>query len=97
MLILRAAHEYRGPAAIGAFLRARRGGARDRCTSSRRVNSQPGYACYLAEPGATIAGPAGSMVVTGRCGRITRLARFHDNAVLSRFGLVVAGGITSAG
>jgi RNA polymerase sigma-70 factor (ECF subfamily) len=94
-----APHEYQGPAAIGAFLRASDAwrGSRRMLLVPARVNTQPAYACYLAEPGATVAGPAGLIVLTLRGERICGLTRFHDNAVLSRLGLVEAGGVTSVG
>lgn len=62
-----------------------------------RVNTQPAYACYLAGPGETVAGPAGLRVVTVRGDRIGGLTRFHDNAALGRFGLIAAGVVISAG
>ncbi|GAA3346645.1 sigma-70 family RNA polymerase sigma factor [Amorphoplanes nipponensis] len=94
-----APHEYRGPAAIGAFLRASDvwRGPRRMLLVPARVNTQPAYACYLAGPGEPVARPAGLMVVTVRGDRIGALTRFHDNAALARLGLLEAAGVTSAG
>jgi RNA polymerase sigma-70 factor (TIGR02960 family) len=94
-----APHEYQGPAAIGAFLRASDAwrGSRQLLLIPAEVNTQPAYACYLAEPGETVARPAGLLALTVRGERIAGLTRFHDNAALSRLGLVAAAGVTSAG
>jgi RNA polymerase sigma-70 factor (ECF subfamily) len=94
-----APHEYQGPAAIGAFLRASDAwrGSRRMLLVPARVNTQPAYACYLAEPGETVARPAGLMVVTVRGDRIGGLTRFHDNAALGHLGLVADGVVISAG
>jgi RNA polymerase sigma-70 factor (TIGR02960 family) len=94
-----APHEYQGPAAIGAFLRASDGwrGSRQLLLVPAEVNTQPAYACYLAEPGETVASPAGLLALTVRGQRIAGLTRFHDNAALSRLGLLAAAGVTSAG
>jgi len=91
-----APHEYQGPAAIGAFLRASDvwRGSRRMLLVPARVNTQPAYACYLAEPGEAVARPAGLMVVTVRGDRIGGLTRFHDNAALGRLGLIAVPGVT---
>jgi RNA polymerase sigma-70 factor (TIGR02960 family) len=94
-----APHEYQGPTAIGAFLRASDAwrGPRRLVLVPARVNTQPAYACYLAESGEHLARPAGLMVLTVRGDRIGGLTRFHDNAALSRLGLIEAGLVTWAG
>jgi RNA polymerase sigma-70 factor (ECF subfamily) len=94
-----APHEYQGPVAIGAFLRAGDAwrGRRRLVLVPAQVNTQPAYACYLAESGESLARPAGLMVLTVRGDRIGGLTRFHDNAALSRLGLIEAGLVTSAG
>ena len=94
-----APHEYQGPTAIGAFLRASDAwrGPRRLVLVPARVNTQPAYACYLAECDEHLARPAGLMVLTVRGDRIGGLTRFHDNAALSRLGLIEAGLVTWAG
>jgi hypothetical protein len=87
------------PARRGAFLRASDAwrGSRQLLLVPAEVNTQPAYACYLAEPGETVARPARLLALTVRGDRIGGLTRFHDNDALSRLGLVAAGGVTSAG
>jgi RNA polymerase sigma-70 factor (TIGR02960 family) len=85
-----APHEYHGIPAIAGFLEvsgAWRAGRPLRLRSAR-VNNQPAYACYIAEPTAREALPAGLMVLTLRGDRIAGLTRFLDNTALRRYCLL---------
>jgi RNA polymerase sigma-70 factor (ECF subfamily) len=85
-----APHEYRGAAAIAAFLEvsvAWRGRRRLLLTPAH-ANLQPAFACCLAEPGDHVGRPAGLIVLSLSGDRIGGLTRFHDNAALHRLGLV---------
>jgi RNA polymerase sigma-70 factor (ECF subfamily) len=75
-----APHEYQGPAAIAAFLRASQAGRGRRrlLLAPTRVNTQPAYACSFADPGDPVTRPAGLMVLTVRGDRISGLTRFLD-------------------
>ncbi|MGP4026280.1 sigma-70 family RNA polymerase sigma factor [Actinomadura sp. 3N407] len=84
-----APHEYHGPAAIAAFLRAGanwRGGRRFRLVPTR-VNTQPAFGCYLPDVSEPVAYPAGLIVLTPGPGRILAVTRFLDSGVLPRSGL----------
>jgi RNA polymerase sigma-70 factor (TIGR02960 family) len=73
-----APHEYHGPAAIAAFLRASstaRAGRRFQLMPTR-VNAQPAFACYLESPRHATAQPAGLVVLTIAGRRITAMTRF---------------------
>jgi RNA polymerase sigma-70 factor (ECF subfamily) len=80
--------EYRGPAAIRAFL--------DSCswwgaTGFRliptRANAQPAFGCYLADAYAPIAWAHGLLVLTLGGERIAAITRFRDNSLHPQFGL----------
>ena len=80
--------EYRGRAAVGAFLR-RRGELRG--TPLRvvptRANGQPALGCYLPDPHTAIARPYGLIVLTPEDGAIAAITWFADTAVFRHFGL----------
>ncbi len=82
-----APHQYQGPAAIAAFLRASGAwtGPRLRLRPTR-ANTQPAFGCYLTNA-AGVAEPAGLIVLTLAGDRISRITRFLDPGVLHRFGL----------
>jgi RNA polymerase sigma-70 factor (TIGR02960 family) len=98
-----APHEYRGPAAVAAFLRASAAWRAPRHFTlvPTRANNQFAYGCYLPDAHhADVAGPAGLIVLTmagdptgdptgDRTGgdRIAGITRFLDNGILARFGL----------
>jgi RNA polymerase sigma-70 factor (ECF subfamily) len=81
-------YEYQGHEAIARFLddRARRRGANYRLVPTR-ANGQPAFGCYLPDPEAKTAHPAGLMVLTLRGDRITAITWFGDRGVMPRFGL----------
>jgi RNA polymerase sigma-70 factor (ECF subfamily) len=84
-----APHEYHGAAAIAAFLTASatwRAPRRLRLVPTR-ANTQPAFACYLAEPDERTAHPAGLVVLTLRDDRIQAITRFLDADLPRRFGL----------
>jgi RNA polymerase sigma-70 factor (TIGR02960 family) len=87
-----APHEYHGAAAIAGFLRASHGwrGTRRMVLTPTRANTQPAFACYLAEPGGEMAHAAGLMVLTLRGDRIGGLTRFLDDDTLRRCGLALS-------
>jgi RNA polymerase sigma-70 factor (ECF subfamily) len=81
--------ECRGRDAVVAFLRDRcdhRSGRRCRLVATR-ANTQPAFACYLADPHAPIAHAQGLMVLTLEGDRISAITRFLDNGLYSLFGL----------
>ena len=83
-----APHEYRGHAAIRAFLRASFGFRGDRRVYlvPTGANTQPALASYIGQPD----GPAlpGGLFVLGVDGpRISAVTRFHVDELYSRFGL----------
>ncbi|HEX9063528.1 MAG TPA: RNA polymerase subunit sigma-70 [Streptosporangiaceae bacterium] len=84
-----APHQYQGPAAIRAFLRASFGfrGARGVSLRPVRANGQPGFGSYLAGPGSPAAGPAGLFVLGMTGDRISTITRFHLDHLYPRFGL----------
>ncbi|WP_202963971.1 RNA polymerase subunit sigma-70 [Actinoplanes friuliensis] len=85
-----APHEYQGADAIAAFLKisGEAQGSRRLLLTPVGANAQPAFACRLAEPGDPVGSPAGLMVLTLRAGQIAGLTRFHDNAALTRAGLM---------
>ncbi|WP_433468834.1 RNA polymerase subunit sigma-70 [Spirillospora sp. CA-128828] len=79
-----APHEYHGPAAIAAFLRASaawRAGRRLRLRSTR-ANGQPAFVCRL---GGAVERPAGLIVLTLQGDRLRGITRFLDDAPLRYF------------
>ena len=81
--------EYRGPAAIGGFLRERarwRGPRRQRLIPTR-ANGQPAFGCYLQDPAAPVFRADGLIVLTLAGEHICGITRFMDNRVLRPFGL----------
>lgn len=84
-----APHEYHGKPAILDFLRTSHAwrGARPLVLVPTRANTQPAFACYLAEPDEPYGQAAGLMVLTLRGDRIGGLTRFLHAGVLDRFGL----------
>jgi RNA polymerase sigma-70 factor (TIGR02960 family) len=77
-----APHEYHGPAAITAFLRAGWAGTTSRLDLRPvRANGQPAFGCYLAGR------PAGVLVLTCHEGRISGLTRFLDGDLFPAFAL----------
>jgi RNA polymerase sigma-70 factor (TIGR02960 family) len=84
-----APHEYQGGDAIAAFLRASeavRDGRHFRLIPAA-ANRQPGYACYLPDPGTGVGQPAGLVVLTVDGDRIAAITRFLDRTVFDLFGL----------
>jgi RNA polymerase sigma-70 factor (TIGR02960 family) len=85
-----APHEYQGPAAIAAFLRASTTWQRSRglrlLLVPTRANTQPGFACFLMRDDA-VEQPAGLLVLTLREDRISAITRFLDNGLAHRFEL----------
>lgn len=85
-----APHEYHGRPAIAAFLQVSNSWGKDRrlVLVPTGASNQPAFGCYLAEPGATVANPAGIMVLTLRGDRIQGLTRFFlAEDLLRRYGL----------
>jgi RNA polymerase sigma-70 factor (TIGR02960 family) len=84
-----APHEYHGPAAIAAFLRASTTwrGQRSLCLIPTRANTQPAFGCYLTELGQSIARPAGLIVLTLSDDGIRAITRFLDEDLPRHFGL----------
>jgi RNA polymerase sigma-70 factor (TIGR02960 family) len=82
-----APHQYQGPAAIAAFLRASFGyrGDRELLLVPARANGQPAFGSYLHGPGG--AAPAGLIVLTAGADRISAITRFHVEQLYPRFGL----------
>lgn len=87
-----APHEYHGPRAIGAFLRASFGWRGDRrvILVPARANSQPAFASYVTGHARPAATPAGLIVLTAADDRIRAITRFHLDALYPRFGLPAA-------
>jgi RNA polymerase sigma-70 factor (ECF subfamily) len=84
-----APHEYHGPAAIAAFLRASATWRGRRCLRLvlTRANTQPAFGCYLTEGEKPTAHPTGLLVLTLSDDRIRAITRFLDNDLPRRFGL----------
>jgi len=87
-----APHEYQGPAAIGAFLRASFGyrGDGEVLLVPAGANGQPAFGSYLRGPGQVTAVPAGLIVLTTGADRIQAITRFHVEHLYPRFGLPMA-------
>jgi hypothetical protein len=84
-----APHEYSGPEAIRAFLRAGtswRPGRRLHVVRTR-ANGRPALGCYLEDVDGRVARRAGLLVLTFAGSRIRGLARFLDADVFGPFGL----------
>jgi RNA polymerase sigma-70 factor (TIGR02960 family) len=84
-----APHEYHGPEAIAAFLRAGFAYRGDRRVAllPARANTQPAFGSYLADGPGRAATPAGLFVLTMASARIQAVTRFHLDALYPRFGL----------
>jgi RNA polymerase sigma-70 factor (TIGR02960 family) len=80
--------EYRGGAAIAAFLhhRAKLRGAPLRVVPTR-ANTQPAFGCYLPDARAPIARPYGLIVLTLEGDAVAAITWFSDTALFRRFGL----------
>src|SRR6266700_7023166 len=80
--------EYRGQAAIAAFLRHRAAlrGAPLRLVPTR-ANTQPAFGCYLPCAQAPIARPYGMIVLTLTGDQISAITWFSDSSVFPHFGL----------
>ena len=78
-----APHEYVGHAAIAEFLAASFAWRNGRTSVLLPVdaNAQPGFACYLSEPGEQTANPVGVLVLDIRNGAIQAVTRFQDAAL----------------
>jgi RNA polymerase sigma-70 factor (ECF subfamily) len=83
-----APHEYQGHQAIGAFLgdRACLRGANYKVVLTQ-ANGQPALGCYLPDPHARLARPAGLMVLTTRGEQVSAITWFGDPTLMVRFGL----------
>jgi RNA polymerase sigma-70 factor (TIGR02960 family) len=84
-----APHEYHGPEAIAAFLRASfayRGDRRVHLLPTH-ANTQPAFGSYLTNPAEPVATPTGLLVLTMAGDRIQAITRFHLDALYPRFGL----------
>jgi RNA polymerase sigma-70 factor (TIGR02960 family) len=82
-----APHEYHGPIAIAAFLRASmtgRAGRHFRLVPTR-ANAQPAFACYLDSPGQARPRPAGLVVLTLAGRQVTAVTRFLDTPAMPKF------------
>lgn len=87
-----APHEYRGPEAIAAFLKASAGwraGRRLRLVPTW-ANGQPAFGCYLAHQGDPTLHPTGIIVLTLSGDRISVISRFLDDGLCRIFGLADA-------
>jgi RNA polymerase sigma-70 factor (ECF subfamily) len=84
-----APHEYHGTAAIAAFFHASFGWRRPRRVRlvATRANTQPAFASYLAEPGASTDRPVELVVLTLADDRIRAVTRFLDGDLPRHFGL----------
>ncbi|WP_312871489.1 RNA polymerase subunit sigma-70 [Amycolatopsis acididurans] len=84
-----APHEYHGPAAIAAFLHASTTwrGPRPLRLVPVRANTQPAFACYLAEAGQPAAHWAGMLVLGLEGDRIRAITRFLDENLPRHLGL----------
>jgi len=84
-----APHEYHGPEAIAAFLRASadwRAGRRIRLVPVR-ANMQPAFGCYLGDGTGPTAHPTGILVLTPSDERIRGITRFLVGELPRLFGL----------
>ncbi len=84
-----APHEYSGPPAIAAFLRASFGyrGDGEVLLVPARANGQAAFGSYLRAPGEATGVPAGLIVLTTGADRIRAITRFHVEQLYARFGL----------
>jgi RNA polymerase sigma-70 factor (TIGR02960 family) len=84
-----ATHEYRGPAAVGRFLRASADWRAERrlVLVPTRANAQPAFGCYLPDSGGRVARAAGIVVLTVTPDRISGITRFLDPRLHRHFGL----------
>jgi RNA polymerase sigma-70 factor (TIGR02960 family) len=84
-----AAHEYHGPDAIAAFLRAsaRWRGQRHFRLVPTRANTQPAFGCYLTDADGPTASATGIVVLTLADYRITTVTRFLNSDLMRCFGL----------
>lgn len=82
-----APHQYHRPDAIAAFLRASTTGHAGHHLRlvAIRANSQPAFACYLAEPGDPVGRPTGVLVLALSGAQIRTITRFLDPDVSSLF------------
>ena len=84
-----APHEYHGPEAIGAFLRASAGWREP--SSARllptRANGQTAFGVYLRYPGEDCARGAGMLVLSMKHGAICGVTRFLDAGLLRGFSM----------
>jgi RNA polymerase sigma-70 factor (TIGR02960 family) len=80
--------EYQGHEAIRNFLTtvALRNDRRHVLIPTR-ANGQPAFGCYQRDPRTPILHAQGLLVLTLTGDRITALTRFHDNSLLTMFGL----------
>lgn len=84
-----ASHEYHGPEAIMAFLRASarwRGRRRVRLEPTR-ANTQPAFGLYLGQPDGATTWATGLLVLTLSKDRIRGITRFLDRELAGSFGL----------
>ena len=79
--------EFRGPRAIGDFLRDRGFWGQELKLVPTRANNQPAFGYYLPDPTAAIFRAGGVLVLTLRDDRVCGLTRFGDTSLLARFGL----------
>jgi RNA polymerase sigma-70 factor (TIGR02960 family) len=84
-----APHEYHGPAAIAAFLRASHDWRQPRRLRlvATHANTQPAYGLYLTDPRPPVARFAGLLVLTPTADRIGAITRFLDRDLTHRFSL----------
>ena len=87
-----APHEYLGPAAVAAFLRASASwrGRRHFRLVPCRANTQPAFGCYLPGPDQAPARATGILVLTLSGNRISGITRFLDEELPRMFGLADA-------
>ncbi|MGR6920420.1 sigma-70 family RNA polymerase sigma factor [[Actinomadura] parvosata] len=79
---------YRGPDEIRTFLAtAALAGGRRYALVPTRANGQPAFGCYLRDPRTPILHAQGVLVLTPAGERVCALTRFHDNSLLTAFGL----------
>lgn len=82
-----APHEYHGPEAVAAFLRAsaRWRARRQLLLVPTAANTQPAFGCYLTNPDGTAPEPTGIIVVTISGTKISAITRFLDPRLPSLF------------
>jgi RNA polymerase sigma-70 factor (ECF subfamily) len=80
--------EYQGPDAIRNFLATVAMRRRDPYVLvPTRANGQPAFGCYARDPRTPILHAHGVVVLTLAGDRISAVTRFHDNSLLTTFGL----------